>query len=403
MITNHIARDREQKGSLPGDKIRLLVVSGSLGGGGAERFVSRLLEHLNTDWFSPSLCLMRDRIEYSLDNSFPLFFLDHRNRYQLFRTVRRLRKVIEEVRPDVVLSNSDYTGQFVGEAIDGCRVQPGWIARIGNSPDRTRGLRKWFKRYRLHRIYPRVDLFVANSQGLTSRFAEIYPYACNRIRTLGNPIDVDRIARQAAVPSNEESSSVPVLIWMGRLYPQKRPDVLLDAFRQILSDRPAQLVVCGGRGPLRDWFRQRIAALGLENAVRIFHFQPNPFTTLANADLALSTSDYEGLSNAVLEAQALGVPVVATRCEYGNAEIVSHNETGLLTETGNATAVANAALRLLDNPTLRHAMGEAARERIRSLYDVQILMPQWESLFFEIAMRQSQHLSPTSVYHDIVH
>jgi len=367
-------------------RIRLLIMSGTLAGGGAERFISNLIGNLSLDSFAPSLCLMRSRIEYSLPTDVPVFNLDHQGPSHLGRTIRRLRNVIEETEPDLILSNLDWTGQYVGEALVGSDVQPIWIARTSNSPDQTfRGLRGKILRMRLSRVYPRADFFIANSHGLANRFVQTFSCARNRIRVIGNPVDIEGIHR-LALDANVDSKpkGKPTLIWYGRFYPQKRLDILLDAFHKIRACRSAHLLICGSDGPLKTWVARRIRRLKLTNSTTQLPFQRNPFPLVRQADLALSTSDYEGLSNSVLEAQSLGVPVVATRCEFGNSEIVADNETGLLTERGDANAVAEAAVKLLNDPELRAVMRSQALKRTRQLFDTPIIMRQWEHLFHEV-------------------
>ena len=105
---------------------------------------------------------------------------------------------------------------------------------------------------------------------------------------------------------------------------------------------------------------------------------------MADADLFLSTSDFEGLPNALIEAQGLGLPAVATRCPFGPDEIVDDGVTGLLVPVGDAEALAGAVAELARDPERRRRMGEAARRRARERFGVEAVVPRWEAAMDEV-------------------
>jgi glycosyltransferase involved in cell wall biosynthesis len=146
-------------------------------------------------------------------------------------------------------------------------------------------------------------------------------------------------------------------------------------------------LICGD-GPLRSEVNRLIVRNKLTESVQLLGFCDNPFPILKAATIVISTSDYEGLPNVLLEAQALGVPVVATNCGFGPSEIIEHEVTGLLTETGQPTAIADAAEQILCNPALRREMSIAATERICRKYAAASIVTQWMD-FFEEAVNGS--------------
>jgi glycosyltransferase involved in cell wall biosynthesis len=103
------------------------------------------------------------------------------------------------------------------------------------------------------------------------------------------------------------------------------------------------------------------------------------------ADLLLLTSDFEGLPNALIEAQGLGLPAVATRCDFGPDEVVADGETGVLVPTGDPEALTAAVAALLGDPERRRRMGEAAARRARELFGLERVLPHWEALLEEAA------------------
>lgn len=374
--------------------IRLLVVSHSLSVGGAERFASNLVTALDRDRFAPSLCLVTDRETYPRPDDVPVTTLGYRGLWDLPRTLLALRRLIADQRPDVVLSNVVSTNCLTGGALRGRRERPGrdrppWVARIGMAPGvgEPRHQQIWSRA-----VYPLAKVCVVNAERMREPFEHLYPGTAGRCVSIPNPTDFAAVDAAAATPITAispaplrgDGSDAPVLLFIGRLKPQKRPDVLLDALARVRRKLDARLWLCGD-GPLRGDVERRISELGLDGAVDLLGFQDNPFALMRRADLFVLTSDFEGLPNALIEAQGLGLPAVATRCPFGPDEIVDDGVTGRLVEIGDAEGTAQAILEILGDPEKRRQMAEAARERARRRYDFSAVMPRWERLLAEAA------------------
>ena len=371
-------------GTTPEPRIRLMIVTGTLSGGGAERFVSNFLCKLDRRRSDPTLLLLRDDVEFPIPSEIPRIVVDHQGWQSTIRTIRRIRTAIEQVKPAVIMTNMDSNGKFVGTALRTTSVQPIWIARTSNDPaHKYNGIRGRLNKLWLQKVYPRADYFVANSEGLADRFRTFFPFASDRTRAIGNPVDLETLEDMASQDCEHSAASdVPTIVFLGRLEKQKRPDILIEAFRQIVDRRPAKLIICGD-GPLRGEVNRLIERHELTDSVQLLGFCKNPFPILKTATIVVSTSDYEGLPNVLLEAQALGIPAVSTNCGFGPSEIIEHGSTGLLTETGQPTAIADAAEQILCNPDRRRAMSIAATERIRGKYNASRIVSQWMDFFEE--------------------
>ncbi len=355
----------------------LLLVSGSLNRGGAERFTSTLVQHLDRARVGPRLCLMRDDIGYPLGEDVALDVLDYRGIRHLPRTVLRLRRLIDRVRPDVLLSNLHATNVVCGLALRGSMHQPAWVARVGSNPAKADGVLGSFL---ARRLYPRADRVAVNARALVAAVERHYPGTEGRISVLPNPTDFDAIDRRAEEPpARVRPEAGPLIIAVGRVRPEKRYDLMIDAVERVRKRHPATLWICGD-GPRLQAIRMLVRRRGLEGSVRLLDYCSNPYALLRQADLFLLTSDFEGLPNALIEAQGLGLPAVSTRCEFGPEEIIEDGRTGLLAPVGDAEALAEAISEILADTELRRRMSAAARSLARERFAAGPLARAWEDV-----------------------
>jgi glycosyltransferase involved in cell wall biosynthesis len=143
-----------------------------------------------------------------------------------------------------------------------------------------------------------------------------------------------------------------------------------------------------GEGPLRGAVERQIEDLGLGDQVELLGFVDNPFPLMRAADLIVSTSDFEGLPNSLIEAQGLGLPAVATRCPHGVDEVVEDGTTGRLAPPGDAPAIAAAIEELLaGGRESLERLGAAARAVARRRFALEAALPGWTRLLLDAAGR----------------
>jgi glycosyltransferase involved in cell wall biosynthesis len=226
----------------------------------------------------------------------------------------------------------------------------------------------------------RADILVGNSKETGRQLAERLNVDPRNVRAIWNPIDIDHIESISKEPlPAKHPRDVASILAVGRLDQVKRPDILVKAFALTREKIAVQLWLCGD-GPLSASVEVQIRNLGLQDDVALLGFDPNPYRWMANADLFILTSDFEGFPNALIEAQALGLPAVATRCPTGPDEIVKDGVTGLLVPVGDVDVLAAAIFDLLFDEDRRRRMGAAARERARELFDHRKIIVQWEDV-----------------------
>ncbi len=360
--------------------LKVLFVCSVLSGGGAERFVSTVLGFLDRSHFAPTLCLFRRELAYPLPDDVPLVAFDKRRPWHIPPTIAKLARLIDTARPDVVLSAFTHPSFITGNALLLARHRPRWIARVSSNPDHTEPglLRIW-----MSRLYRRADLVIANSRALCERFAATYPGAAPA-RYLPNAIDFDRLEALAGEAVAAPAPPRRRLVSVGRLEPVKRFDLLLEALARLRERFDLELVVCGD-GAARVRLDDQVRRLGLGDRVRFPGFVENPYAWMAGSELFVLSSDTEGLPNALIEAQGLGLAAVSTDCLYGPREIVDDGETGTLVPTGDVDALTRAIGDLLSDDDRRRAMGSAARQRTRERYGAQAVTRQLEAALREVS------------------
>jgi glycosyltransferase involved in cell wall biosynthesis len=210
-----------------------------------------------------------------------------------------------------------------------------------------------------------------------------------RVETILNAIDHrafwrDRAREQEARLQLGLPADRFVIGAVGRLEPQKRFDLLMDAFARLRSTRPDLLLAIAGDGSQRAALQAHADALGLGESCRLLgHCNDVPLVHHA-LDLFVQSSEYEGTPNAVLEAMALETPIVATEAG-GTAELVRDGVEGLVVPTHDAAALTEAIEAALSDPAAAAARVRAARSRVEGELSFETRMQRLDAIYDELA------------------
>ena len=177
-----------------------------------------------------------------------------------------------------------------------------------------------------------------------------------------------------------------VLLHVGRFAPQKNHFLLVDSFSRVLLQHPYIELWLVGDGPTRPDVERLVLERKLQDHVRFLGSRKDVPELLAQSDVLLLSSDWEGVPLVILEAMAAGKPVVATRVG-GVPELVENGKTGLLVPPQNPEAFAGAILRLLKDPELRRRLGGAARRRALEHFDIQKTAQAYAELYLKLLKR----------------
>lgn len=278
------------------------------------------------------------------------------------RGIFRLRRELQKKPADVLLSflhQANLVGRIAGRLAGVrrivCGVRVADRRRIVTFPERlTKGL---------------VDRYVAVSQSVGELHCQLCHIHATRMVAIPNGVDIDAI--DAAVPAiRSEMGCGPgdrVVLCIGRLSAQKAPLDALEAFRlmreQSTELKPDSRLVFIGEGELRSDLQRRVDELGLQSSVQLVGWRPDAWRLMKSANALLLASRWEGLPNVVLEAQAAGLPVVATAVD-GTRELIQDRVTGRLAPPGDTKAIATALAETLLKPAVASDLAQNARRQV---------------------------------------
>jgi glycosyltransferase involved in cell wall biosynthesis len=233
---------------------------------------------------------------------------------------------------------------------------------------------RWLRCAPMRWLFPDLDLIIGVSEGVVEDTILITGLPREKLIALPNPVITPKVYQKAAEPINHPwfiNPTLPVILGAGRLTQEKDFATLIRAFQLVRKQKECRLVIIG-EGPMRSELEQLIAELNLAEAVAMPGFTDNPFAYMKKSSLFVLSSAWEGSGNVLIEAMALGIPVVSTDCPYGPSETLSRGKFGQLVQVGNPALMAEAILNTLRNPlpsiTLQNAVADFGVERSTSRY-----------------------------------
>lgn len=366
-------------------RLRILIITDTalLTSGGSERFLRNLLERLPADSFRVDVL----QLAAPPADAFGTFDAPHvrlshepigESRIRLLAAIVRAYQLVRRNHYDIVHSQHE-SADLINALL------PGRARRLSSRRDmgflkssRVRSLMRWLDR--------RFDCVVAPSQAILDSLPR---ERASRLVCIPNGVDTRRYApadagRRARMRESLGYASHELLIGcVANFNPVKRHADLIDAFARVYAELPQARLLLLGDGRLRGAIETRIAALGLSGAVRLAGERLDVANVLPALDVFALASKSEGMSNAILEAQACGLPVVATDVG-GNPELVDA-DCGVLVQPLNPPALARALLELLPDVARRARLGMAARARVCARHPLQKMADAYLALYRELA------------------
>ena len=349
-------------------KKEILIVTGSLRRGGAERVISILSNELVKRGWKVHICtLLFSAIGYNLDPRIDIIDLSCENKNQIIdtpRMIKSLRDTIKNIKPDAVVSFMLTINIVTWIATRGLEVR--FIPSERNDPSTGRGkLKHWL-----------------SCKAYASSFKTVFQterarcFYSKKIQQNGviipNPVNVDQVRN----PNPKHK-----IVSVGRLEVQKNRRLLIDAFSDVYKKHPEYTLDIYGEGSQEDELKQLIVELGLTKAV-ILHGNVNDVhRQIADAEMFVLSSDYEGLSNALLEAMMMGLPCITTDCA-GATEAVEDGVDGIIIPIRNRKKMSEAMEKLITDASLRNQFSEKAVEHSKR-FRTDRVVDKWEELLLQ--------------------
>jgi len=363
------------------NKVRVLILAQTLSGGGVERFVSTLLNNINSNTFECTLALFWERITYPIPNRIPVHILGNTKGIKKTRVIKKLINLIHENEYDIILSSIWHTSMILGEAIPFIKYRPFTIAWFVSNPQQARydqGINYLWAQ----RNYKRFDYFISVSSEMIRSINKCYPSTINKISCVHNPIDYQHIDHCMLFTDSNHLESDKLIISAGRLVPEKNFELLIKAFHKVGIRHKIKLAIIG-EGPEKNELINLVNKLKISNFVDFYGYMDNPFPLYQKASIYAMSSNFEGFGISLAEAQGLGIPAISIDCDFGPREIIEDNVTGFLIPKNNEEMFSERMEELICNKELREKMGKSAKLRARKLFATYNIIPKIEKILLD--------------------
>jgi len=363
-------------------RIRVLLVIPTLDQGGAEKQLSLLACGLPSTEFDVHVCALTRGGHYErmlTENEVNTHIIGKRWKFDPWAYFK-LRKQIRTIRPDIV-----HTWIFAANSFGRWAAWKEKVPVILGGERCVDPWKSWWHFAIDRRLAKKSQRIITNSSGVRDFYVE-HGIAADKFAIIANGIDPpptrtssrEEILQELGLPAKARLIGA-----VGRLWPQKRHKDLVWGVELLTSVRDDAHLLIIGDGPQRWRLERYVFQLKLQHRIHFLGHRDDVPQLMPHFDCLWLASDYEGQSNAIMEAMSLGKPVVATNIP-GNRDLVVDGETGYLVAQGDRAGFAQKTLRLLEDPNLAQQLGENALRRIRQHFTVEQMVNRHAQLYREL-------------------
>jgi len=359
--------------------LRVMYVVWSLGLGGAEQVVIRLAAGLDRRRFQPVICCLDEPGPFAAQaqqQGIEVLALQKRGPFDV-RVVPRLIRVMRQRQIQVVhthLWGANLWGRFAARLAG--------VPAIIVTEHNVDAWKRWYHLVLDRLLASWATHLVAVSQQVRA-FYDSHGVGRHRWQVISNGIDAQALPAKGRGHAYHKLGIRPderVVGLIGRLVPAKAPQVFLEAFARAQRELPMLRGLIVGDGPLRAQLEEQVRQLGIAERVVFTGVRHDVPDLLVGMDALVFSSEREGLSMAMLEAMAVGVPVIATRVG-GTPELIEDGVTGMQVPVGDSQAIADRVVELLCDPARAEAIRCAAHQHVERHFSLKAMIETHEALY----------------------
>lgn len=349
---------------------KIVFVTGSMGRGGAERVISLLGDYyVSQGWKVYILMQLHPYIEYKLNPEIKIIDVSSKKGIKkgFISTIVKVGKKINELNPDVIVSFMAQNCLILGLSKFSKEIPVIMSERI----DPSQVKRNYIYRILLNKIYKNASSVIFQTNRAKLYFPQdVQDNGC----IISNPISVTTTCDDSGKTKNR-------IVTAGRLTHQKNHKMLIKAFSLVAQFHPEYCLDIYGDGPLRDELLNYVEELKLSEKVRLLGNVPDLHEQISDAQIFVLSSNFEGLSNALLEAMMMGFPVISTKCA-GSDEIIVNNENGILIPVNDVEELSKQLNRLINDKDLREKLSKNAKISVEYC-KVENIIDQWDKVILK--------------------
>lgn len=353
--------------------IKVAIIVPSLMTGGAENMASQLATHINKKKFCIELLILAAPTGTALekiirDMGVKTVYFNKNLGFNL-KTILKMYQYLNQFNPDVIHTH-----------LSGCIYAIPWALIHGIKILHTIHSRPIYEGYGIIRrilkylYHLKQAIPIAISDTIAKETIELYGVTPQMVETVYNPVDILKFSKVLGARVRKDEI---IFANVARFSPPKNQMVLVESFCRVSKEIPTAKFVLIGDGETKSLVEERVKELKLEDKVEFTGNISNIPQRLANADIFVLPSQYEGLPLTILEAMAAGLPIIATRVG-GIPDVVKEN--GILVEVGDIEGLTGAMIRLARDKILREKMGAISRLEAQK-YDLTEICTQYEQLY----------------------
>lgn len=361
--------------------INVLYLIDSLAYGGAELQLLELIRNLDKERFRPHICTLKTSNNLFEELEIPKLCLEYIGftHSKIINNIISLSKFINKNKIHII--QTFFQDPFLLAAM----IKPfNQVKLVGTFLD----LGFWrtpLESLKMKSAYPFFSGFIANSQAVKDHFIKVDGISANKIKVISNGFNLSAIPDPKSHKKGGDCPVVGIVANLNR--PVKRVQDFISAASLVLQKIPQASFIVVGDGHLRGELERQAESLGLDDSIHFTGVINNPLDVISSFDVGTLTSESEGMSNAIIEYMACGVPVVVTNVG-GNPELVSDGVNGFLVPVGMPEVLAQRIVQLIEEPQLLVKMGSNNRNKIFDEYSLPVMLEKQGKYYDDLMAEQ---------------